>query len=195
MRYTAVMSRTAARLLLSMIFLCAQVSAYLVLFNIIYNTSPWDEFETHLYTGLAIYPAAAVLWPLIWVRAVRWTVRRVAFTMAWCAASLLISAGVLFAYMIVVAMTGWLDEDYGTAIGVPLALTLWPLGTVFIWQDRPADRAARSRAAQRDGVKCPGCGYTMSDIRSTTCPECGRTFTLRELTAGGAEEAEARADA
>lgn len=179
------MTPTTSRLLLSMILLTFQVGAYLVLFDIIYTASPWSEFESHLYTGLALYPIGLILWPLIWLRAVRWTLRRIAFTMAWLVASLAFAVVVFLVWMMAAALNSWLDEDYATAICVPLAMILWPLGTVYIWQDRLADRAARSREAQRDGVKCPGCGYALSDIRSTTCPECGRTFTLRELVVGG----------
>lgn len=178
------MTPTTSRLLLSMILLSGMVGGYLVVFNYIYMTSPWTEFESHLYTGLAVYPVALIFWPLIWIRAVRWTLRRIFWTMAWCAASLLIACIVFFVWIIVASVIPWLDEDYATAVCVPLAIILWPLGTVYIWQDRLADRAARSREAQRDGVKCPGCGYALSDIRSTTCPECGRTFTLRELVVG-----------
>lgn len=179
------MTPTTSRLLLSMILLTFQVAAYLVLFDIIYTASPWSEFESHLYTGLALYPIGLILWPLIWLRAVRWTFRRIAFTMAWLVASLALAVVVFLVWIMAAALNSWLDEDYATGISVPLAMILWPLGTVFIWQDRLADRAARSRAAQRDAVKCPGCGYALSDIRSTTCPECGRTFTLRELVVGG----------
>lgn len=179
------MTPTTSRLLLSMILLTFQVAAYLVVFNILYMASPWSEFESHLYTGLALYPLGLILWPLIWFRAVRWTFRRIAFTMAWLVASLLFAGAVFVGWIILAAINGWMDEDYAMSVCVPLAMILWPLGTVFIWQDRLADRAARSREAQRDGVKCPGCGYALSDIRSTTCPECGRTFTLRELVVGG----------
>ncbi|MBX3403955.1 MAG: hypothetical protein KF699_11150 [Phycisphaeraceae bacterium] len=188
------MTPTTSRLLLSMIFLCAQVSAYLVLFNILYMSTPWDEFQTHIYTGVALHPVGLILWPLIWVRAVRWTSLRIVATLAWTAGSLLLAGAVFVGWIILAAVTGWMDEDYASAICVPLAMILWPLGTVFIWQDRLGDRAARSRAAQREGVKCPGCGYALSDIRSTTCPECGRTFTVRELVVGGEQSTVERED-
>lgn len=178
------MPPSTSRLLLSMILLTALVGAYLVLFNILYMATPWDEFQTHIYTGVALHPVGLILWPLIWVRAVRWTPLRIVATLAWAAGSLLLAGAVFVGWIILATVTGWMDEDYASAICVPLAMILWPLGTVFIWQDRLGDSAARSRAAQREGVKCPGCGYRLSDIRSTTCPECGRTFTVQELLAG-----------
>jgi hypothetical protein len=179
---------TTSRLLLSMILLTALVGAYLVLFNILYMATPWDEFQTHLFTGVVLHPAGLILWPLIWVRAVRWTPLRAWLTLAWAAASLLIAGAVFVAWILLAAATGWMDEDHASAVCVPLAMILWPLGTVFIWQDRLSDRAARSHAMQRESVRCPGCGYALSDIRSTTCPECGRTFTVRELVVGKDED-------
>ena len=38
-----------------------------------------------------------------------------------------------------------------------------------------------SGPAGRVNVHCTRCGYSMVGLRETTCPECGRVYTVDEL--------------
>ena len=39
------------------------------------------------------------------------------------------------------------------------------------------------RARNPDAMVCPACGYNMTGLRATTCPECGASYTINELAA------------
>lgn len=64
---------------------------------------------------------------------------------------------------------------------VPIA---WVLATVLIWRETPAERMERISAAGGDAVCCPICGYNMTGLHESRCPECGSKFTLDQLLAG-----------
>lgn len=54
------------------------------------------------------------------------------------------------------------------------------------------DRMFRAFLMEND-VRCPGCGYSLSDLMEYRCPECGERFSLEMLDAdemGGADEHE-----
>jgi hypothetical protein len=64
-----------------------------------------------------------------------------------------------------------------------LAPLLWLIATVLIWRETPAERGRRLHAAGRSGVSCPTCGYNLTGLSESRCPECGTRFTLDELMA------------
>jgi hypothetical protein len=35
----------------------------------------------------------------------------------------------------------------------------------------------------RDAVVCPNCGYNLTGLSGTRCPECGKQYTINELLA------------
>jgi hypothetical protein len=64
---------------------------------------------------------------------------------------------------------------------------LWLVATVRFWRETQEERSARLRAVGRDGggpgIPCPTCGYDMTGLNGTRCPECGSEFTVGELLA------------
>jgi DNA-directed RNA polymerase subunit RPC12/RpoP len=67
--------------------------------------------------------------------------------------------------------------------GTILAPLLWLIATVFIWRETPAERGRRVRSAGNAGIACPTCGYNLTGLSESRCPECGNRFTLDELLA------------
>ena len=56
---------------------------------------------------------------------------------------------------------------------------LWTAVSVWMW---PGSAFGSSESAE--SVKCWKCGYLLTGLRSTRCPECGDEPTLDELWAG-----------
>lgn len=71
----------------------------------------------------------------------------------------------------------------GAFVGSVTAPLLWLVATVVIWRETTTERAQRLRGAARGGVACPTCGYNLTGLTTTRCPECGTQFTLDELLA------------
>jgi uncharacterized paraquat-inducible protein A len=77
-----------------------------------------------------------------------------------------------------------------------VAPLFWVVSTVFIWRESAAERAARlDRSAAAGGIVCPTCGYNLTGLKGSRCPECGVEFTLDQLLAGqpGKEQVEIEA--
>ena len=66
-------------------------------------------------------------------------------------------------------------------IGGGFVPIVWVLATVLVWRETPQERIERLIAAGTDAVCCPVCGYNMTGLRESRCPECGSTFTLDQL--------------
>ena len=84
-------------------------------------------------------------------------------------------------------MTGLIASEmelgFGAFLGGIVAVVLWLTATVFIWRETPAERRQRLRARSPDVIVCPACGYNLTGLRQTTCPECGAGYTIDELAA------------
>jgi hypothetical protein len=76
------------------------------------------------------------------------------------------------------ALTG--SEMAGSIIGSICAPLLWLTAIIFFWRESPAEREARLRSASTT-ILCPVCGYNLTGLNTTRCPECGRQFTIDEL--------------
>jgi len=74
-------------------------------------------------------------------------------------------------------------DGFTTFLGGILAIVLWLIATVLIWRETPAERAARLAASPASAVACPNCGYNLTGLTESRCPECGSKFTLNELLA------------
>jgi hypothetical protein len=74
-------------------------------------------------------------------------------------------------------------DGFTTFIGGILAIVLWLIATVLIWRETPAERALRLAASPASAIACPNCGYNLTGLTESRCPECGSKFTLNELLA------------
>jgi len=148
------------------------------------------SFGTGLTANATAYilasPIVVAGWYAIWWRAVRWT-----------AARLLLPATpsvINFVAITFVASGGWWGQGGPVwAMDWIWAATtaLFVFFTAIVWKETGEERLKRMRDedAARE-VHCPKCGFAMRGLRSTTCPECGTTFTVDELVRASWDRAE-----
>ena len=180
------MSRLMARIMLAVFMLPVSMLFYIFAFAVLYN-SVMNRRETPclLVTGLATAAFVGVYWVLLWRRSVRWTRPRV-----------LGSIGIAPGAVAVGAAAGWgmniVEDDLVEFIFGPVITFAWLLGTVFVWRETKHERASRLESSSGTSVVCPACGYNLTGLRGTTCPECGASYTVDELFAsqGGREDVE-----
>jgi hypothetical protein len=137
------------------------------------------EMEMFLTSGVLTWAAVAVYWCLLWRSGVAWTVSRVTRTLLAAVGAMVVGlvAGVIRA---IATSAG---EGFGAFVGGVLAILLWLIATVFIWRETAAERAKRVAGSSKSAITCPTCGYNLTGLRESRCPECGSTFTLDELIA------------
>jgi hypothetical protein len=132
--------------------------------------------------GVVAFALIIAYWLGLWGVIVKWNAFRLVLTLASIPAAGL--AG-LVAYAVVCGMGSGYGGDRGFAafLGSSATPLLWLVATILIWRETAAERAARVRGAARGGVACPTCGYNLTGLTTTRCPECGTQFTLDELFA------------
>jgi hypothetical protein len=135
-------------------------------------------------SGIVAWVFIVIYWFAVWRRVVQpATLTRIAQMLA----------AVLFAIAGAVA-AGWLvDSITNNSVIVALiasaaAPLLWLTAVVFFWRESPAERDVRLRNANA-AIFCPVCGYNLTGLNATRCPECGRQFTIDELLAKQANRA------
>ena len=64
-----------------------------------------------------------------------------------------------------------------------ITVLFWLFCTVLVWRETTAERIERLRARSPEAMVCPACGYNLTGLRQTTCPECGARYTIDELAA------------
>ena len=169
------MSQLMARIMLAVFMLPVSMLFYIFAFAVLYN-SVMNRRETAslLVTGLATAAFVGVYWVLLWRRSVRWTRPRV-----------LGSIGIAFGAVAVGAAAAWgmniVEDDLVEFIFGPVITFAWLLGTVFVWRETKRERASRLESNSGTSVVCPACGYNLTGLRGTTCPECGASYTVDEL--------------
>jgi hypothetical protein len=176
------MSRLIASILLSILLFPLAAVLYLVTFIVLVET--WirrgDELGC-LLAGVVTSTLVGWYWIAVWRKTVNWTKTRVARTFGASAAA--VGAGAVAGLA-----TGTLDQGFGYFIGSITPPLLWLVATVLVWRETDEERSARLRLQGRRGdgpaVPCPTCGYDMTGLRGTRCPECGCEFTVNEILAG-----------
>jgi hypothetical protein len=174
------MSRLIARILLSVLIFPSAVLLLVISFIFIER---WSDFRNEGAVKMACALTAGYMvlyWWLIWFRSVKWTASR-----NWLSVACAMVAAV------VSILTGWAlhhamryDDAIAFCIATLLTPILWIMGTIYVWHETDTERAARLRRAGADVLACPTCGYNMTGLRESRCPECGIEYTLNELFAG-----------
>jgi DNA-directed RNA polymerase subunit RPC12/RpoP len=184
-------SRLIAQIMLSILLFPLAGLVYLVTF-VVYleaanNWSPNRDEAGFLTAGVASWAFVAVYWILLWRGGVRWTGARVSLT----ATSFL---GAAVAGAVVGGMVYGLEDEIGFFVGSAAAPLLWQVATIFVWRETAAERAARLSKQGLTEIPCPTCGYNMSGLKGTRCPECGSEFTLDAILAGQAANRQAEVE-
>ena len=65
---------------------------------------------------------------------------------------------------------------------------LWIVASTLAWRETKAERAARLCGRGDRLLPCPKCGYNLTGLRETRCPECGATYTVDELVGALVEQ-------
>jgi hypothetical protein len=176
------MSRLIATILLAILMFPLAALVYLMTFFIsavgfrsVIGREQNGLFVADVVTWLFI----AVYWLALWHKKVKWNSSRTSLT-AWSflAAG---AAGVGVGLMVGSALPGT-NFEFALFVGGVVAPLLWVVATIFIWRET-ADESASRLAGTEGGVVCPACGYNLTGLRGTRCPECGNEFTLDQLLA------------
>ncbi len=171
------MSRLVAKIMLALLMLPLAGVLYIVsIVSIAYfafGFGPPDEIP-FLITTVIVWVFVASYWTLLWRGTVIWTRRRRGLTLAAAALSLVPAALGGFAVTVV-------DTSFAAFLGGIIAIVCWLAATVFIWQETRNERIARVKMRRADVMVCPGCGYNLTGLRQTACPECGASYTIDEL--------------
>jgi hypothetical protein len=184
------MSQLIARILLAIFVVPLASLVYLVT---AVKAQRWMEFgPTYDYrdrerlmfivAGLFGWAFLAAWWFLLWRRSVRWNATRVQLTLACFVVAAI--AGALIAMLLDVG-----DRGFGSFVGSAAAPLLWLVGTIFVWRETSTERAARASSSGRDAVTCPTCGYNLTGLKESRCPECGSQFTLDQILAAQRDRA------
>jgi uncharacterized membrane protein YraQ (UPF0718 family) len=136
----------------------------------------------------------AFYWVMLWRGSVRWTGGRVVRTLLSVPACL-VAGGVVG---LIVGSSMRHEQEgkiFGLFIGGLLTILLWLAATVLLWRETPTERADRVQRAAGFLLSCPKCGYNMTGLYESRCPECGERYSLDQLYSaqrqGGIEDDEA----
>jgi hypothetical protein len=180
------MSRLVSRILLS-IFMFPLASIFYIFVIVggeqtmrMTNIRAREEV-TFLVSGILSWMVVAVYWCLLWRSGVNWNSSRVLRTIL--AALGAATVGCLAGAATELLANNNMDASFAIFIGGILTIILWLVATVFIWRETTAERADRVKGASKSAITCPTCGYNLTGLSESRCPECGSKFTLNELMA------------
>jgi hypothetical protein len=173
------MSRLIARILLTILIFPAATLFYFISFLLIERRFFSDDDTAIVLATVLTCLFMAGYWLALWRRTVNWTRQRVRRTM-W-AVGIAVFAGGAIGGMIRLALD--YEQVIGTCLGSLSAAVMWIILTIFVWRETESERAARLSRANADVLICPTCGYNLTGLRESRCPECGASFTLNELLA------------
>ena len=179
------MSRLIAQIMLSILLFPLAGLFYLLVFIVIMESQRGSiyyrtrEQWAFLMSGVLTWAFIACYWIALWRKSVQWDARRRGRT------ALSAVAAAVAATLLGAAAGAVTDEGgFGVFMGPAAAPLLWQVGTILIWRETDAERAARlAERGMAGGLVCPTCGYNLNGLKGTRCPECGSEFTLDALIA------------
>lgn len=175
------MTRLIARLILAMLILPLTGVIIVMWMAVLATISPGGPPSpvAMALMWLVVDAFVAAYWILLWRGIVQWTPKRRSQTVLFGVIAIVccILLGALIRY-------GLHAPGFGAiTIGGGIGPIIWVLATVLIWRETPAERVERLSRLGADSICCPICGYNMTGLRESRCPECGGQFTLDQLLA------------
>ena len=178
------MSRLISRILLTILMfplagLVYTVMAFLGHEGFLRDLFPSGDHGMWVFviSGLATWCFIAVYWLALWFGSVHWNLARLGLIV------LAVGATVMGGVLIGGAVSAGFDRrmgGFGAFVGSAAAPLLWLVATILIFRETPGERRARLDQSKQ-ALLCPTCGYNLTGLTSTRCPECGATFTLEQL--------------
>ena len=172
------MSHLVSRILLAILMLPAASLIWLITFvaadrTFGYSWRPWPM----IICGISTWAFVAIYWYGLWRGSIKWNNQRLVRSLMAAGACIVVGflAGILV-YAI--------DSTVGEFVGCATAPVFWLIVVTLIWRETPHERAARLKGTTKSAVVCPHCGYNLTGLQSTRCPECGTLYTLDELLLG-----------
>lgn len=168
------MSHLIARILLAVLMMPLAGVVYLVASaGMMWVRNFWRGEFAFYFAGLATWAFMGAYWWLLWRGMVKFTGQRIIRSLGAVVLGLVGGIAAGFAVLGV-------DDVFGVFVGSITAPLIWLVGTIFAWRETPAERGARLGGGE-NAVACPQCGYNLTGLSESRCPECGRTYTLNEL--------------
>jgi hypothetical protein len=188
------MSRLISQILLAILLFPLAGLLYFIAvvfyWEVVASPTGWSRSRFNhgfVFAGVIAWAFVAVYWTLLWRKSVNWTSNRTSATM-FCA----LVAGV--AAVIIGGLVYLVEDEVGYFVGTAAAPLLWQVGTILVWRESPAERAERLAGAA-GAVVCPTCGYNLTGLKGTRCPECGNQFTLDQLLSSQPAKAQVELEA
>jgi hypothetical protein len=174
------MTRLIARLVLAMLILPLTGAVFVLALGAFVGRSGPPAPAAIAIIWAVVYTFVATYWVLLWRDLVRWNRARKLNTVL--AGPLALLAGVVAGSVLLGISHA--PTAAGMFVGGGVVPIVWVLTTVLVWRETPQERMERITAAGTDSICCPVCGYNMTGLRESRCPECGSRFTLDQLLAG-----------
>lgn len=174
------MSPTVSRLVLSLCIIgFLPIMYFTTFFVLIESSGNWSDDELYLLLSDVLCMLFLIVsWTVIWFGEIQWNTFRIV-------ASIAVAGGGSIAGLIIGALCGAItnEEEIGILIGGAFAAVFWIFGTAIAWRETKSERAARLQHLGINAVACPNCGYNLTGLSQSNCPECGSSYTLDQLFA------------
>jgi uncharacterized paraquat-inducible protein A len=172
------MSQLVSRILLAVLMLPAASLIYLITYlasdrTFGYSSRPWP----HMMSGLSVWCFVAIYWFWLWRGGVQWNSSRTMWTF------LAVGGAIVVGFMAGLLVYP-IESIVGEFVGSVTAPLVWLIAVTIIWRETSRERAARLKSTSKDAIVCPKCGYNLTGLQGTRCPECGTQYTLDELLLG-----------
>lgn len=173
------MSRLLAKILLTVLIFPATILFYFLSFIVIEHWFISRDATALLISTILTCLFMGAYWLALWFRAVQWTGERIRWTL------LAILPAAIFGGVIGVVVNFALngEDSFPEMFGLLSATVVMLIATVFVWRESSSERAARLQRSSASAIVCPTCGYNLTGLSETRCPECGSKFTIDELLA------------
>ncbi len=172
------MTRLVARLLLAVMIFPTSILFFFILMVLVSGRGNPSLSEVVVVWATTL-TYIGLYWLWLWRNSIRWTMGRVVATAGMSVGAIALG---LAAYL-VLRKQAQIPEEPAAILGGVVTPIAWVIGTILLWRENDRERAARLAKLSEATVACPLCGYNMTGLHDTRCPECGHHPTLQEFIA------------